>query len=79
MPLIDVECPVHGKVETYQHVGAENRCPECGAASKRLWTAGPRTVVDFRDGWDPGAGKYFSTKSERESWIRESGSRRIKD
>ena len=34
--------------------------------------------VDFKDGWDDGAGKYFSTKRERDTWVSENNVRRIR-
>ena len=77
MPYFDVLCDVHGRQEVYGSVS--KGCPSCGRKVKRLWTAPPKVVVDFREGWDMGAGKVFNTKRERDNWVAEKGIRRLKD
>lgn len=77
MPLVDVHCENHGKQEIFTS-GALS-CPECGGPVKRIWSRGATFRMDFRSGWDMGAGKNFYAKKDRENWIRESQSRRIKD
>jgi hypothetical protein len=76
MPFFDVRCDIHGRQEV---TSVSQGCPLCGKKVKRLWTAPPKIVVDFRDGWDMGAGKYFNTKMERDNWVAEKGIRRIRD
>lgn len=78
MPTFDVLCDIHGRQEVLTD-SVPKGCPLCQRPVKRLWTAPPKIVVDFRDGWDMGAGKYFATKRERDNWIAEKGIRRIRD
>jgi hypothetical protein len=44
-----------------------------------MWSGGFKINVDFSSGWDMGAGRYFNTKRERDNWIAEKGTRRIRD
>ena len=68
-------------------LATELRCPTCLKPVRRNWmisrgrpgSTQPRPVLDFRDGWDMGAGKYFSTKRQRDNWISETGKRRVRD
>ena len=56
-------------------------CPVCGGKAvhrfmdthyAKLGDRQPkRYKVDFREGWDPGAGRYFSRKADREAYCRE--------
>jgi hypothetical protein len=73
MPYFDVLCPTHGKQEVFGSVG----CPLCSDPVKRLWSNPPKIVVDFTAGWDPGAGRVFSTKRERDNWVSSKGIRRL--
>jgi len=75
MPLFDVCCETHGKQEVFSN-SVPLGCPLCSKPVKRLWTAPPGVVVDFRAGWDPGAGKVFNTKRERDNWVAEKGVKR---
>jgi len=34
-------------------------------------------VVDFSPGWDPGAGKNFYEKRERDNWLASKGSKKL--
>ena len=77
MPFFDVSCEMHGRQETYGSAG-RLFCPVCNKRAKRLWSAPPVVRVDFTPGWDMGAGKNFYTKKEQETWMRESGSARMR-
>ena len=53
-------------------------CPECGnLANYQMGSF--RYNVDFRDGFDWGAGEYFDTKRQRDTHADKQGLRRIKD
>ena len=88
MPRLDVTCEQHGVSEIWvatktlgspAALATEMVCPVCFQPAKRKWSAPAVAVIDFRDGWDMGAGKYFSTKRERENWISSKGKRRVRD
>lgn len=52
-------------------------CPKCGEDMRRVYTPFT-TVVEFRSGWDMGAGKYFDTKRERDTYLSVKGLRKIR-
>ena len=53
-------------------------CEDCGRTAS--YYIGPTVYrVDFRDGYDWGAGAYFGTKRERDTHADKNGLRRIKD
>ena len=76
MPIFDVLCDEHGTQEVF---GKEMLCPICSKPARRLFTSPATHRVDFRSGWDMGAGQNFYSKRDRENWISTSDSRRIKD
>lgn len=78
MPFFDVQCAEHGKQETFSQSSADLECPVCEKPSKRLYTAPPRAIVEFRDGWDMGAGENFSTKRDRDNWLAAHGKRKVR-
>lgn len=75
MPFVDVECEEHGKQEVFKQnlTGvSELPCPECGRQSPRVWAFGSFTM-DFRYGYDEGAGRYFDTARQRDNYLAENG------
>lgn len=78
MPFFDVQCAEHGKQETFSHTPADLRCPLCDTKAKRLWSAPPQFVMEFRYGWDMGAGRNFYSKRERDNWLSENGKRKVR-
>jgi predicted nucleic acid-binding Zn ribbon protein len=53
-------------------------CDECGApATYKIGM--PVFRIDFRDGFDVGAGAYFNTARERDTYADKNGLRRIRD
>ncbi len=80
MPLFDICCDRHGKQEVLSSTSDSLDCPVCGQKAERLYTKGRiKIVMDFTDGWDSGAGRYFATARERNNWVAEKGIRRIRD
>lgn len=43
-------------------------CPGCGHPAKNVFGA-PSFKIDFNDGWDPGAGSYFGTARQRDTYL----------
>lgn len=54
------------------------KCPQCGKKGS-LKISKCKTIIDFREGFDPGLGQYVSTKRERDELVGANGLRRIKD
>lgn len=92
MPLREYRCEKCGtRVEDlfWNEYPRSIRCPRCGGKAvyricdtkyEKLGDRQPkRFKVDFRDGYDIGAGRYFSTKRDRENWMRETDCVRRKD
>lgn len=82
MPIYEYECEDHGIFSEFHHTMDIEHflpCPICGKKSKKIISKPGKHIVDFRPGWNAGAGQYFDKKEERETWIHESGSVRIKD
>ena len=52
-------------------------CPKCGKEGKRVWTP-VNFALDFKYGFDVGAGKYFDSNRQRNNYITEQGLRRVK-
>ena len=77
MPFFDVLCAEHGRQETFSHSPADLRCPLCEHGAKRVWSAPPRAIIEFRDGFDMGAGRNFSTKRDRDNWLSANGKRKV--
>lgn len=75
MPFVDVECKDHGKQERFVHdlVGfREAPCESCGEPARRVWALGGFSM-DFRYGYDEGAGRYFDTARQRDNFLAEKG------
>ena len=79
MPLVEARCKDHGAYEALVLRRDQAVCPTCGKEGKTVFNAPATYRMDFRSGCSPGAGKYFATKKQRETWMRSSNSRRIKD
>jgi hypothetical protein len=76
MPFVDVDCPEHGRLETFHlHIPATDAfsCPICGEPASRAWTWNGGFTLDFRDGYDAGAGAHFNTARERDNHLAEKG------
>ena len=78
MPFFDVLCAEHGQQETFSQSPADLRCPLCDLPATRVWSAPPVAVMEFREGWDSGAGVHFSTKHDRDNWLAANGKRKVK-
>jgi putative FmdB family regulatory protein len=92
MPIRAFKCDSCGKTvdELYWSKYPKSiKCPNCeGRATYRFvdthyerWgdRQPKRYKFMFRDGYDPGAGKYFSTQKDRDTWLRETNSTFRKD
>ena len=80
MAIYAFECAKHGRFEEIRPASKfsrKSKCPECGNVSPFVISPVGKPVVDFRDGWNGGAGKYFAKKSDRENWMREKGMERL--
>lgn len=76
MPLYPYKCKTCGKEEDFL-LDYEHKDPLCcnNPMERTFTTFG--FSVDFKEGWDAGAGRYFDTKRERNNWIAENNLRRI--
>jgi len=78
MPMYEFTCDTCGKSLTdiydYDNIGK----PLCCKKHMRRVFSPFRAIVDFRDGWDEGLGKYFNTSRERNNYIAENNFRRIR-
>jgi putative FmdB family regulatory protein len=90
MALREYQCPKCGPFDMIYHGAYPKQldCPDCGKPStfnlvpkgaRIKGGGGFRTIVDFRDGWDPGLGEYVSTKRQRQNLLDENHLRRVKD
>jgi hypothetical protein len=78
MPLFDIICEEHGKQEVLSSSSDSLDCPLCKRTPRRLWTKDVmKIVIDFTPGWDMGAGRNFSTRSERDNWVAMKGIRKL--
>ena len=79
MPLYPYQCNVCDRKEDFLF-GFEHDAPICcGEHMDRTYhetTIG--FSIDFKDGYDTGAGKYFVTKRERDTYLSQKQWRRIK-
>jgi len=81
MPVYEFECPEHGRFQEiigYDKFVRVHKCPKCRIKARLVPSIPARHVVDFIPGWNGGAGEYFDTKKDRENWLVESGSRRLR-
>lgn len=78
VPFFDVLCAEHGKQETFSLTPADLCCPLCSIPAKRVWSAPPKAIVEFRDGWDMGAGRNFYSKRDRDNWLVQNGKRKVR-
>mgnify|MGYP003144614738 CR=1 FL=1 len=81
MPIRDYECQKCGNKDVHIHRMSEDyprsiKC-DCGGEMDYKWGA-PSFRVDFRAGWDDGAGENFDTKRQRDNFLQEKGLRRIR-
>ena len=77
MPLYEFECDKCGRLITEFYDMNNLGKPKCCGDVRRKYSPA-YTVVDFRDGFDVGLGKYFNTARERNNHIAERNIRRIK-
>ena len=81
MPIYAFHCPAHGRFEdvlSVKQLTGTWPCPKCNKQAKWAPSVPAPHRVDFTAGWNGGAGKHFDTKKDREIWMRESGSRRLR-
>lgn len=74
MAIYLYDCPVHGQFEEMRSITRFSRaiaCPQCKKRSRLVIVAPAKHRVDFTAGWNGGAGRYFDTKRERDTWMRE--------
>lgn len=79
MAIYAFTCPVHGDFEEIRPINKFSRsakCPECGKASAFHISPVGKPMVDFTEGWNGGAGKFFGRKVERDNWMRENNMER---
>jgi len=81
MPYFDVFCESHGNQEVQAKDSSQLSCPVVGCRRevKRMWSAPPTHRMEFRSGFDMGAGEYFNSRRDRENWIAASDSKRMRD
>ena len=82
MPIHDYQCEKGHKWEEIFGIKdeiVERPCPECGGRGRKIYTSPAVFKVDFRPGWDDGAGEYFNTKRERDTFLDKNDLRRVKD
>lgn len=81
MPLFDLECRNcdHKLKDELFPMGKTPRkkCPECGKMMRQIYTNGASFRMEFRPGFNIGAGEHFETKRQRDTFYRENGLRRI--
>ncbi len=78
MPFFDVLCAEHGRQEVFSHTPSSMECPLCKGPAKRVWSAPPRAIIEFRDGFDMGAGQNFYSKRDRDNWLSANGKRKMR-
>lgn len=80
MPLREYVCPKCGRRfdELFQGEYPKTMKCECGGVAEYKFGA-PRFKFEFWDGWDDGAGSYFTSQKARDNYIAEKGLRRVKD
>ena len=78
VPFFDVLCAEHGLQETFSQSPADLVCPICENKATRIYSAPPKAIVEFRDGWDSGAGQHFSTKRDRDNWLSSHHMRKVR-
>ncbi len=84
MPLYEFRCTnkdckvkVFDEFLSVEDIKKGTHCPSCGKKAKRIYSlAGFK--FDFKAGFDAGAGQYFNSARERDTWIDRHGLRRIK-
>ena len=76
MPLYEFECKECGKVTEVVRDMNDRTPPVCHGKMRRKFSPF-RTIVDFRDGYDIGAGKYFNTARERDYHLAKNNLRRV--
>lgn len=82
MPIHDYQCKCGNTWEEYLDVRddvAPKKCPVCGGMGQKLWTSPAIAKMDFRAGWDEGAGEYFDTKRQRDTFLDVHNLRRVRD
>lgn len=84
MPLYEYQCKNKncdtGIFEQYKPMKERKsgKCPSCGRKGSLLISK-TRTIISFREGYDPGLGKYFSTQRDRDGFVEENNLRRVRD
>ena len=84
MPLYDLrctECKVKpfSLVISYDDFDKGVKCPSCGAKAKVVISQSTPFKFDFMAGYDAGAGQYFDSASQRDSYADSHNLRRMKD
>jgi predicted nucleic acid-binding Zn ribbon protein len=77
----EFQCPICKEVSTeILKVGDPFRptCEKCGVIMPKKFSLFS-FKMDFREGWDPGLGKYINTSKQRDQECERMGRRRIKD
>jgi putative FmdB family regulatory protein len=77
MPLVDFKCKgCHKKVNDAMFDITEDyemNCPNCGKPMQRIYTAPATFSIDFVPGYNTATDQYFSTKKEKDTYLRENG------
>jgi len=78
MPMYEFKCDKCGgsltDIYDYDNIGN----PLCCKKPMRRVFSMFRAIIDFRDGFDIGLGKYFNTARERNNYIAEHDIRRLR-
>lgn len=77
MPTYVFECKTHGAFEDFRHITQfvrELPCPECGRIAHIVPCNTQRHKNTFEPHYNDSAGRYFHTKKQFHSWMREHGS-----
>lgn len=77
MPLIDFKCPAcRTKVKDAMFKMSEDyemNCPKCSEEMQRIYSSPAMFNFSFTPGYSVATDQYFSTKKEKENYLRENG------
>jgi hypothetical protein len=83
MPIYEVDCPIHGRVEicckNYRSV-EEAPCPKCGKVSPRCWDSvgGPEYFIPYyTEAFNLGRPVYVGSKEEEKALLQKTGCERV--
>jgi len=78
MPLYDYQCQICGTTHEYL-LPMDHKAPLCcGKETLQVFKVPHYPTVSFHEGFDIGAGRYFSSERQRDGWLKDNNLRRIK-